>query len=74
VSFNSVKNSTSDTLIPMTVDNIADVRKIYKVTNQLEKYLLFIRVGIGYIDNQLQKLTANEELFVNYSLNDELIV
>ena len=59
----------------MTVENIEDVRKIYKVNNQQEKYLLFIRVGIGYIDNQLQKrITANEEIFVNYSLNDELII
>ena len=58
----------------MTVENIEDVRKIYKVNNEQEKYLLFIRVGIGYIDNQLQRLPANEEIFVNYSLNDELII
>ena len=58
----------------MTVENIEDVRKIYKVNNQQEKYLLFIRVGIWYIDNQLQRITANEEIFVNYSLNDELII
>ena len=58
----------------MTVENVNDVRKIYTENHRLEKYLLFIRVSMGKIVDQLKKFTANEEIFVNYSLNDELII